>query len=333
LDTRDQYTSTSFVFFSMLYLFRLFNSENGISLHNRHDYRLITMAKGVFIVRPGSEYDDLPEVRCQFPHTYLGKAKETVGDWILYYEPRRNHGRQAYFATAYVTHIEPDPINKKLYYAYVQEYLEFAQSVPFREGNIYYESALLLQNGSVNLGLFQRAIHLLPDKEYITILNRGMAPIIMDKESMQEKVEYSEEPPDHIERAKTEQIVKRAERDRAFRINVRSAYDSTCAMTGLRLINGGGHCEIEAAHIRPVENDGPDSTRNGLALSRTIHWLFDRGVISLEDDGRILTTAKLIPERIRPMLNADGYARFPKSTLLRPHPQFLRYHRENKFVG
>ena len=37
-------------------------------------------------------------------------------------------------------------------------------------------------------------------------------------------------------------------------------------MTGLKLINGGGRCEIEAAHIIPVAKNGPDSPRNGIAF-------------------------------------------------------------------
>jgi putative restriction endonuclease len=42
-------------------------------------------------------------------------------------------------------------------------------------------------------------------------------------------------------------------------------------MTGLRIFNGSGRAEVQAAHIRPVADNGPDSVRNGLALSSTIH--------------------------------------------------------------
>ena len=56
---------------------------------------------------------------------------------------------------------------------------------------------------------------------------------------------------------------------------------STCAMTGIKIINGRGLPEVQAAHIQPVSNRGPDSVRNGLALSGTVHWMFDRGLITL----------------------------------------------------
>jgi putative restriction endonuclease len=42
------------------------------------------------------------------------------------------------------------------------------------------------------------------------------------------------------------------------------AYDERCAISGLRLSNGGGRAEVEAAHIRPVEHNGADSLSDEL---------------------------------------------------------------------
>ena len=47
------------------------------------------MAKGVFTTKVLPVYDDLPEVRYHFPKAYLNQVRQTVGDWIVYYEPRR----------------------------------------------------------------------------------------------------------------------------------------------------------------------------------------------------------------------------------------------------
>src|SRR5580704_3343247 len=72
--------------------------------------------KAVFTTKVSPTYDDLPEERYHFPRTYLRQAEQAIGDWIVYYEPRRvtgdlssRGGRQAYFATAKVDRIEPDP--------------------------------------------------------------------------------------------------------------------------------------------------------------------------------------------------------------------------------
>jgi hypothetical protein len=47
------------------------------------------MSLGVFIHRPDSIYDDRPAERYQFPRQYLGRVQACLGDWILYYEPRK----------------------------------------------------------------------------------------------------------------------------------------------------------------------------------------------------------------------------------------------------
>ncbi|MDB5651065.1 MAG: endonuclease family protein [Hyphomicrobiales bacterium] len=74
------------------------------------------------------------------------------------------------------------------------------------------------------------------------------------------------------ERPMIEQTLTRPFRDQAFRRVVRDAYDSRCAISGLRLLNGGGRPEVQAAHIKAVEDRGPDSVRNGLG-PRPIKWL------------------------------------------------------------
>ena len=67
------------------------------------------MARGVFLHRADSIYEDHPETRYQFPPQYLSRASRFVGDWILYYEPRRGPTGKGYFAVAKVERIVPDP--------------------------------------------------------------------------------------------------------------------------------------------------------------------------------------------------------------------------------
>src|SRR5580704_13985381 len=107
--------------------------------------------KAVFTTKIDPAYDDLPEQRYHFPRTYLRQV-EAVGDWIVYYEPRRPGavgigGRQAYFATARVLRVRSDPGRADHFYAYVADYLEFDRPVPFRQGEHYFESALQRDGG------------------------------------------------------------------------------------------------------------------------------------------------------------------------------------------
>ena len=78
--------------------------------------------KAVFDTRSDTAYDDDIVWRYHFPNTYLSEARKSVGDWIVYREPRRGGGRQAYVSVARVTRLEPDPARKGHSYAHVEGY-------------------------------------------------------------------------------------------------------------------------------------------------------------------------------------------------------------------
>lgn len=126
----------------------------------------------------------------------------------------------------------------------------------------------------------------------------------------------------------------RAFREGSFARQVKRAYGARCAMSGLELRNGGGRPEVEAAHIVPVEARGPDTVRNGLALSGTLHWMFDRGLLSVDGDGAILTADGSIAREVADrLLTPDRRLIPPADPLLRPHPAYLQWHRDNRFKG
>ena len=135
-----------------------------------------------------------------------------------------------------------------------------------------------------------------------------------------------------FERPVVERLLRRSYRDIAFRRKVRDAYDYRCAISGLRLRNGGGRPEVQAAHIRPVEHGGSDSVRNGLALSGTLHWMFDRGLISVAEDCSILVSRNKVPaDVVDRLLLPGGKLIPPPDPTDAPHPENLRWHRENIF--
>lgn len=297
------------------------------------------MTKAVFTTKVTPSYNDLPEVRYHFPHTYLNQVKQVVGDYIVYYEPRRSSvelssfgGRQSYFGVARVTAILKDDVLADHYYALVDDYLDFDRPVPFSLGSEYYESALKKADGSTNKGAFGRAVRLVPDDEFDRILKAGFAPVLGENLHAQgaEQLEISE-PHTPFERPIVEMTVSRPFRERSFMYSVRAAYSNQCAITGLRLINGGGRPEVQAAHIQPVASKGPDSVRNGLALSGTVHWMFDRGLISIGDDYKILISKNHVPEDAIRLLNASGIINLPKDPTLHPNAHFLKFHRDIVF--
>jgi len=310
----------------------------------------------VFTTKVSPTYDDLPEVRYHFPKSYLNQVAKTVGDWIVYYEPRRSSGdasssggRQAYFATARVIRIYDDPSLPDHFYAEVDDFFQFVTPVPFRLGADYYEASLQKKDGSTNKGAFGRAVRNISPEEYDAIWQAGFAhviglqdrprpdppeqPISPANGFAESQTAYLPDVPFEQDRKIVEQLVSRPFRDKAFSSAVKDAYRDTCAITGIKIINGGGRSEVQAAHIKPVAQRGPDSVRNGVALSGTVHWMFDRGLISIDEDYSILLAKDRLPDTVERLIAGRRQLILPERQELRPHPQFLAFHRSEIFKG
>lgn len=297
------------------------------------------MAFGVFIHRSDSIYDDTPAERYQFPRQYLDRARACVGDWIIYYEPRKVMGTKGYYAVAKVESIVADPTNPNMYLALIEPgtYLDFASPVAFADERGPIERGVLNEAGRIS-GRAQAAVRPISASDFNRIVTAGLAdanellprtdPLIERDMVQEDRMPFLFDEA----RERVTALVSRVVRDRVFRRIVLRAYDERCAVTGLKLINGGGSAEVEAAHIRPVEANGPDIVSNGLALSGTAHWMFDRGLISLDDDLRIIVSRQANdPDSIRSVINSSGRIIAPVRESDRPHLQFVRWHRHNCF--
>lgn len=72
--------------------------------------------------------------------------------------------------------------------------------------------------------------------------------------------------------------------------------------------------------------------QNGIALSGTAHWMFDRGLIGFSDELEILVSRQVNDRSgIEAIINPTRKALAPGRVALRPHPAFLGWHREHCF--
>jgi putative restriction endonuclease len=297
------------------------------------------MGFGVFIHRSDSIYDDSPAERYQFPSQYLQRVQACLGDWIIYYEPRKVAETRGYFGVAKVQQIIPDPATSGMYLALIEpgSYLDFVNPVPFSGADGVVERGLLNEQGRIS-GRAQSAVRPISQSDF----NRIIALGLNDNEPLLPRVDADVSPPGFEEeqapfqfeqsRDRVSYFGSRIVRDRVFRQIILRAYDKRCAVTGLKLINGGGRAEVDAAHIRPVEANGPDIVSNGIALSGTAHWMFDRGLISLADNLEILISRQVNdPDAVRAFTNKTGRAIAPRRAFERPHTHFLQWHREYCF--
>lgn len=291
------------------------------------------MTKAVFTASDNTVYDDLKDQWYHFPHTYLGQVQEALGDRVLFYQPRRNSGpssadgSQAYVASARVVGIRKDSRIQGHYFADLAEYVEFDTKVPFKAGEKYFESALQKSDGSTNRGAFGRSVRLLSDDEFNVILALGLAGALEELHSgTDDRLDLDSPAPLIAERPAAASLVERKVRDIAFRRNVLAAYDGTCAVTGLRVVDRLGRFEAQAAHVRAVAKNGSDWVRNGIAMTATVHWLFDRGLISINDDYSLLVSPEAGPAPA--MIAMRQTLLLPPDPSKRPHREYLSWHRE-----
>lgn len=116
-----------------------------------------------------------------------------------------------------------------------------------------------------------------------------------------------------------------------FRIMVTDAYERRCAFSGERTLPA-----LDAAHIRPVKNDGQYIVSNGLLLRKDIHALFDLGYMTVTPEYKIEVSRRIKEE----FENGREYNKFhgtelrlPSNPIYHPSPQQLAWHNQTLCKG
>ena len=124
----------------------------------------------------------------------------------------------------------------------------------------------------------------------------------------------------------------RIARSSAFPRRVGREYQWTCAVSGISLRSPEGLSEIEASHVVPVNEGGTDDVRNGLALCKTLHWAFDRGLFGINDDRRVYVPPKVLNLRANGFLKRFNGRRIAEAetVTMRVHQQALAWHSKER---
>lgn len=119
-------------------------------------------------------------------------------------------------------------------------------------------------------------------------------------------------------------VVQRVGQD-VFRAGLIEYWEARCAITGLRVVE-----VLRASHIKPWAVCGTDAERldvfNGLLLAPHLDALFDRGLVTIETDGRVGLSSRISDED-RLLLGIHAPLRL--RTLASAHLPYLAWHREN----
>lgn len=118
----------------------------------------------------------------------------------------------------------------------------------------------------------------------------------------------------------------------AFRVLVTEAYQRRCSVSGEKTLP-----VLEAAHIRPYAQAGPQTVSNGLLLRSDIHKLFDSGYLTITNERKIEVSGRIREE----FENGREYYQYhgrpllylPGEEINLPDPQFIRWHNDHVYKG
>ena len=117
----------------------------------------------------------------------------------------------------------------------------------------------------------------------------------------------------------------------SFRTLVTETYQKRCAVTRERILP-----VLQAAHIRPVTQQGAHRVDNGLLLRSDVHTLFDRGYLTVTTDHKLQVSRHLRDDfdngqYYYDMQDAEIWT--PTRPEDRPNPEFLEWHGDMVFRG
>ena len=117
-------------------------------------------------------------------------------------------------------------------------------------------------------------------------------------------------------------------RSKAFSKRLLPMYQHRCAVCGRAHRSQHGHFETEAAHIVPRGLKGAADARNGLALCRSHHWAFDKGLFGILPSRHVVVhpLAGAEPDNAH-LLAFNGVAvQNPSLLALQPAAEALAWH-------
>ncbi|MCW5951402.1 MAG: HNH endonuclease [Propionibacteriaceae bacterium] len=116
----------------------------------------------------------------------------------------------------------------------------------------------------------------------------------------------------------------------AFKSMVLTAYHRRCAITGDKITP-----VLQAAHIRPVSEQGEHRVDNGLLLRSDVHILFDRGYLGVDDKYRLQVSSRLRSDFGNGQEfydRASSMIALPDRRSERPNKDAVSWHMDTKFL-
>ncbi len=124
-------------------------------------------------------------------------------------------------------------------------------------------------------------------------------------------------------------------RSNIFKREIPKIYNYACCISELRIDSVINISMIDACHIIPFSESNNDTASNGLALCPNLHRAFDRGLISIDEDFKVLISTKFSENKTDYSLTQfrGKQIQLPIEQRFYPSYENIRWHNLNIFKG
>lgn len=149
-----------------------------------------------------------------------------------------------------------------------------------------------------------------------------------DKDSILYSVKEEEQNDNYVRKYLTKVRIGQG----AFRVQLTDAYNRRCSISGEKTLP-----VLEAAHIKPHSESGPNKVSNGILLRSDMHKLYDAGYLTFTEDYKVEISPRIKEE----FENGKEYYRFhgnqliilPENITNRPAREYIEWHNNNIYNG
>jgi putative restriction endonuclease len=142
--------------------------------------------------------------------------------------------------------------------------------------------------------------------------------------------EYRQEIRKLLEKKDEEEIFIRGS---LFKREIPKIYNNTCCISGMRIDATVNVSMIDACHIVPFSESHDDTVTNGIALCPNLHRAFDRGLIGIDENYRVIVSKSFKENKTSYSIRAfDGKEiQLPNMKSYYPLRENFGWHRNNVF--
>ncbi len=284
-----------------------------------------------FIFDTGLHEEDIDFVQYSWRRKFFNKVRE--GDYFLYRRPiKKSENKKFYFfGTGKVGKITDYEERVR---CVVEEPVRFKNIIYQDDINDYKWNWKPRKRNDYSQFFNNYGMNTIPYEDIDYFFTKGVGEIdsknfdIENTELVKSHIQLKDKTKGKLGGVNTSQ--SRGSLGKIFSDNVRTIYDNKCCITGIST-----RSILESSHISPwdkdIENRGNE--RNGLLLSLILHKCFDNGLISIDDQYKVLVSKGIKDKTLYSYLKSyEGKKiNLPVRKQYYPDKDLLKKHREITF--